>query len=648
MNAKIAWSTPLYLMSLSALVGSCVVAPVDFAGKTCAADEDCNGLSCVEGLCRRAAAASDAGTVEHDAGRVRPDGGTPDAGHDEPDAGDDDAGRYDAGSEEDDAGRWDAGEGDGDAGHVDGGAPDPDDGGGTAVDAGPLDAGLLDAGPASWPAPAFAHAQRLSLHAPDELVPEGALIRVPLGDTASLIAAQKARVDGDDLRLWHFDGVWKELPRALHRAGDAGGWRGSASGPPIVMTRAARDIPLGGTDDDYWLLYGNPDAGAPPTEGVPAERVLASEGAATTQTSTTPLNVVGLTLSPSSNEEIWIVMATWNQRFEEPGGTAVSLPTGVARLVLDGTPSVALSGRGDRHRPRAMVALAVVRGHEAPLNVVLDFAATDEGVPVRIEQPRLLAFVLPIGANDATLRAGTEPVSYDEGVVGDTVTLLESDAAALGGNGLWLAGGAVRNGRAVFLLDEVQQRQQQDTLLSGSAAFQPFAHVGIIHLDAPRNTKIDLELSSGAQSHVAGLLSAVLPLSGFAWQQTFDISSQSTIADELTPILSHTLMATTLPHERVTLAMATVARVASSYDAVVARVITEGTELNREELVVNGPYRAPLAAVFHEDAAVSREFRLEAFSENIGVSTFLEHASFITLSYPEVATTPIDEEEAAP
>jgi hypothetical protein len=55
----IRWSL---LLLLAALVAGCLVEPVDFTGKSCEADDECEGLVCVEGACASSSAVFDSGT----------------------------------------------------------------------------------------------------------------------------------------------------------------------------------------------------------------------------------------------------------------------------------------------------------------------------------------------------------------------------------------------------------------------------------------------------------------------------------------------------------------------------------------------------------------------------------------------------------
>jgi hypothetical protein len=146
----------LTLVGLAFAIVACGLAPVDYEGKSCTKDEECQGaLVCdrADWTCRSvspedagAAASEDAG---RDGGAARDAGGARDAGEAR-DAGAVDSGRgaSDAGS---DAGAHDGGGSSADAGPAaDGSDPDsgsgsadagPDDGGGSKGDAGPADGG---------------------------------------------------------------------------------------------------------------------------------------------------------------------------------------------------------------------------------------------------------------------------------------------------------------------------------------------------------------------------------------------------------------------------------------------------------------------------------------------------------------------------
>ncbi len=88
MRQSSSWRSLPLLSALCTCAASCLLPPVSLEGKACVADEDCQALRCVEGVCRggeRVDAGEGDGEGEGDGGDDGgPDGGVParDAGGD--------------------------------------------------------------------------------------------------------------------------------------------------------------------------------------------------------------------------------------------------------------------------------------------------------------------------------------------------------------------------------------------------------------------------------------------------------------------------------------------------------------------------------------------------------------------------------------
>lgn len=90
-------------------------------------------------------------------------------------------------------------------------------------------------------------------------------------DHAALVSQGKSRPDGQDVRVWYWDGsrMWE-----LHRILDPGSqWNSTSNSSPgclasqvKVWFRVQRDIPGGGADGGYFVYYGATQARQPPED----------------------------------------------------------------------------------------------------------------------------------------------------------------------------------------------------------------------------------------------------------------------------------------------------------------------------------------------------------------------------------------------
>lgn len=79
--------------------------------------------------------------------------------------------------------------------------------------------------------------------------------RIAALDTATLIAAGEMQANCNDLRIAYYDGIsWTELPRHVLNCNSA---------TTDIRFALAADIPASSSDDNYYLYYSNPGAGAP-------------------------------------------------------------------------------------------------------------------------------------------------------------------------------------------------------------------------------------------------------------------------------------------------------------------------------------------------------------------------------------------------
>lgn len=79
-------------------------------------------------------------------------------------------------------------------------------------------------------------------------------------DHATLVSAGKARTNGDDVRVMYWNGAtWTQRDRVLR---EGSGWNSATT---TIWFRTQAAIPAGGSNVNYFLYYGNPAAGSPPT-----------------------------------------------------------------------------------------------------------------------------------------------------------------------------------------------------------------------------------------------------------------------------------------------------------------------------------------------------------------------------------------------
>lgn len=84
---------------------------------------------------------------------------------------------------------------------------------------------------------------------------DGYTVRVRGFDTSAEVSAGDMRADGNDLRVFFWDGVgWNEVPRVV---------TGFNTTDTHVIFKIQANIPANGSDTNHYLFYGDPAAGAP-------------------------------------------------------------------------------------------------------------------------------------------------------------------------------------------------------------------------------------------------------------------------------------------------------------------------------------------------------------------------------------------------
>jgi len=123
---------------------------------------------------------------------------------------------------------------------------------------GPVATTLPIQGWLTWLPNSYAYRQPLTVTAGTPGAPSGYSVSVAF-DHASLVSAGKSQASGNDVRVFYWNGIaWVQLDRVL----DSGSTWNSASTKIWFTTQAA--IAASGTDSNYYLYYGNPNAANPP------------------------------------------------------------------------------------------------------------------------------------------------------------------------------------------------------------------------------------------------------------------------------------------------------------------------------------------------------------------------------------------------
>lgn len=111
--------------------------------------------------------------------------------------------------------------------------------------------------PRPWWDSNYMYRSQITINAGSSAVPADYSISMDI-DHASLVSAGKSRIDGEDVRLVHWNGTaWLEIDRALDTDS---AWNSTST---KIWFKTQREITI--SDDAYYLHYGNPVASSPPT-----------------------------------------------------------------------------------------------------------------------------------------------------------------------------------------------------------------------------------------------------------------------------------------------------------------------------------------------------------------------------------------------
>jgi hypothetical protein len=287
--------------------------------------------------------------------------------------------------------------------------------------AGPRD---LSAQAAPWWDPAYAGARQVTLTAGARPLPSGTVVSLTF-DHAALVGAGLSRNDGNDIRLiYRSGGVNTELPRVL---ANLSVWN-NASTKLMFRTQAA--LAAAASDANYFLYYGNPAAGVPPTAGVPSARLFqVTSIPAQTTTSGAFVNVTNgsLTFTPGLATDVWVIFAT---------GVLASGGTGdngsQMQMLVNGT-VVDLWGQknksSDTPNGSGFLIFDRITGSTAPQTVQLQYLSGQTSTTV--SSVRLVAALLPQAA-DVQFVEGDAAVQLTKGQVNVVLQTLAFTPSAAG------------------------------------------------------------------------------------------------------------------------------------------------------------------------------------------------------------------------
>ena len=338
------------------------------------------------------------------------------------------------------------------------------------------------ASPAWWDSN-YANRAQITVSAGSSAIPADYPTRFQF-DHAGLVTLTKSVAGGNDARIVYWNGATNtELDRTLFDDGPAGAasstWNSATT---TLMFKTAASIAASGTDTGYYLYYGYPSAGAPPTN-TPSSRFYVAEDLTETLTSSTTYSQkLALTFTPSDTTEHWVVVATWRQK--QDGALGSNSDFGRGRLQLNGVTRTGNSDISHRMSGEIWKVLSVVlkiTGTATSQTVSIDFRA--DGGTDGIDNARILAFMIPDPGNADIQYAEDLSAVIDN--VNPTTAQALSFTPSSNGNYVWMASGFFHeapggntNG-GMFLQDEGGTDQQfsgESHFANNDAEVVPITH----------------------------------------------------------------------------------------------------------------------------------------------------------------------------
>jgi hypothetical protein len=362
-----------------------------------------------------------------------------------------------------------------------------------------------------------------------------------------LVSGGKSLASGNDARILYWNGsTWTELSRILFNDGPAGQasstWNAAST---TLFFKTVAGISASGSDTGYYLYYGNPLAGSPPTNA-PSSRYYLAESLGETQTaSAIYATKLQLQFTPSAASEHWVVVATWRQR--EVGNLGVTTSGGFGRISLNGTPRTGTNDITFRQSGdvwKTFQAFLKITGTTVQQTITIDHAST--GGTDAIDNARILAFLIP-DPSSADIQYGEAlPVTID--TVDPTNSLTTTFSPTSAGDYIWMANGFVHegpggSGGGLFAIDEAATIQQHsaESYTGATSGFMPFLHFERRNLTTGSKTfTIQHKPTAGTGGEREGLTQLLFRADVFASvEAASSIGLSSTTST--TPVMKNTL-----------------------------------------------------------------------------------------------------------
>ncbi|HEX9894488.1 MAG TPA: LamG-like jellyroll fold domain-containing protein, partial [Gemmatimonadales bacterium] len=303
-------------------------------------------------------------------------------------------------------------------------------------------------------------------------------------DHAGLVGLGKSLANGNDARIVYWNGAtWTELARALFDDGPAGQasstWNAAST---TLFFKTVAGIPASGSDTGYYLYYGYPLGGSPPTNTPSSRYFMAESLGETTTTSSAYATKLQLQFTPSAASEQWVVVATWRQR--EIGSLGTTVSGGYGRISLNGSPRTGtndITFRQSGDLWKTFQAFLKVTGTTAQQTISIDHAWNGGGTDA-IDNARIVAFLIPDPANANIQYSEALAVTNDIANPTDSLTTTFSPTSA--GDYVWMVNGFVHEGPGggsnggLFAIDEggATQQNSAESYTGVGSGFVPFIH----------------------------------------------------------------------------------------------------------------------------------------------------------------------------
>jgi hypothetical protein len=495
----------------------------------------------------------------------------------------------------------------------------------------------------------FAYRARITVSAGASAIPANYPTRFTL-DHAGLVGLGKSLANGNDARIVYWNGSsWTELPRALFDDGPAGQasstWNQAGT---TVMFKTAASIPASGTDVGYYLYYGYPLAGSPPTNTPSSRYYIAEDLGVTARTLTSYANKVSLSFTPSATSEQWVVLATWRMR-RDPAQT-IPWYTGHGRVTVNGTPRTGndeIVFRMAQGVWKTFQVVLKITGTTANQTIGIDFAS-DGGDADEIDNARILAFLIPDPASADIRYAETLALAVDSTNPTNSQTLTFSPSSA--GDYVWLVNGFFHEGPGggsnggLFARDEIAMDQQNsgESYIPNGEGFVPLVHFEQRSLTTGSKTfTIRHQPDTVSGSERQGLTQLLFRTGVFDAVEVA-ASANLTSTGSTAPVIKNTLTTagTGSPHDYIYLIVSGMDHLVQDVNlSVYGDIRIGGSTVLAEEVAIDrttNPYQIALA--YPERTSGNRTIETRYWAE-AGQTAVAQYAHTLALRYKEPGTS---------